>query len=210
MSGRLGLYMIKQLVHVIFHPFDGYYQLKMETKKRYWVATALLFLYGIVQIISYQYTGFIINNNPIFMMNSIRIFLLALFPILLFVVSNWSVTSLFEGSGTIGDIYTVVCYALFPKIVFDLMGVVFSNFVISEEVPLLTAFTSIGTVWFCFLVFAGLCVIHEYTVFSNILMLIGTFIATIIIVFLLMLYITIMSKTVNFIVTVISEFLRRW
>lgn len=166
--------MLKQLIYVNFHPFDGFYQTRLQKKGKYIIATTLLVLYGLLQIISYQYTGFIMNNNPIFRMNSIRIFVLALFPIILFVVSNWSVTTIFEGSGSIGDIYVVVCYSLFPKIIFDLIGVILSNFIIYEEMPILIAFVSIGTVWFCFLVFSGLCVIHEYTVFTNILMIIST------------------------------------
>ena len=202
--------MLKQLIYVNLHPFDGFYQAsRLQKNSKYVIATVLLVLYGILQIISYQYTGFIMNYNPIFMMNSIRIFVLALFPILLFVVSNRSITIL-EGSGSIGDIYMVVCYSLFPKIVFDLAGVILSNFIISEEMPILIAFMAIGTVWFCFLVFAGLCVIHEYTVLNNILMIILTFIAAIIIIFLAMLYLTIMNKTVNFIITVFNEFFRRW
>ncbi|NSW91178.1 MAG: YIP1 family protein [Firmicutes bacterium] len=202
--------MLKQLIYVNFHPFDGFYQTRLQKKGKYIIATTLLVLYGLLQIISYQYTGFIMNNNPIFRMNSIRIFVLALFPIILFVVSNWSVTTIFEGSGSIGDIYVVVCYSLFPKIIFDLIGVILSNFIIYEEMPILIAFVSIGTVWFCFLVFSGLCVIHEYTVFTNILMIISTFVAAIIIIFLTMLYLTIMSKMVNFIITVVNEFFRRW
>ena len=168
--------MLKQLIYVNLHPFDGFYQTSRSEKKgKYLVATVLLVIYGILQIIAYQYTGFIMNYQPIFMMNSIRIFLLALLPIVLFVVSNWSITTILEGSGSIGDIYIVVCYSLFPKIVFDLIGVIVSNFIISEEIPILQAFMAIGTVWFCFLIFAGLCVVHEYTVFTNIIMIILTF-----------------------------------
>mgnify|MGYP000061583792 CR=1 FL=1 len=203
--------MLKQLIYVNLHPFDGFYQTSRSEKKgKYLVATVLLVIYGILQIIAYQYTGFIMNYQPIFMMNSIRIFLLALLPIVLFVVSNWSITTILEGSGSIGDIYIVVCYSLFPKIVFDLIGVIVSNFIISEEIPILQAFMAIGTVWFCFLIFAGLCVVHEYTVFTNIIMIILTFVAAIIIIFLAMLYFTILIKTINFVITVINEFFRRW
>lgn len=202
---------IKQLSYVMFHPFDGFYEAKrLKTKRKYDVATLLLVLYGLTQIISYQYSGFIINYNPIFEMNSVRIFILGLFPIILFIISNWSVTSIFNGSGTIGDIYMVVCYALLPKIIFDFIGVILSNFIISEEVSLLMAFTAIGTVWFCFLVFAGLCVVHEYSASMNIAMLVLTFIAAIIIVFFIMLYFNLIGRFINFILTIINEMSKRW
>jgi len=150
------------------------------------------------------------NNNPIFRMNSITLFLFALFPIALFIVSNWSITALFDGSGNMGDIYVVLCYSLLPKIIFDFAGVIISNFIISEEVSILVAFTSIGTVWFCFLVFCGLCVIHEYTPFSNVVVLISTFVAAVIIIFLITLYFSLMGRIINFVFTFISELSKRW
>lgn len=210
-AGRFGIMSaIKCLRYVVFHPFDGFYIVKSLKKEKYLVAAVLMVLYGLLQIIGYQYTGFIINNNPIFRMNSIRIFTLGLFPIILFIISNWSVTTIFDGSGKLGDIFVVTCFSLLPKIVFDFTGIILSNFIIYEELPILAAFMSIGTLWFCFLVFSGLCVTHEYTAFTNIKMLIATFVAAIIIVFLMMLYLSLMGKMTNFVLSIFKELSKRW
>jgi len=204
------MYMVKYLGYVIFHPFDGFYVVKTYKKGKYAVAAALLVLYGLIQIAEYQYTGFIINHNPLYRLNSIRIFSLALLPFILFIISNWSITAIFDGSGKIGDIFVVTCFSLLPKIVFDFVGIVLSNAVIYEEVPILTALTSIGTLWFCFLVFSGLCVTHEYAALTNIKMLIATFIAAIIILFLAMMYLTLMGRILNFVLSIFNELTKRW
>jgi len=200
----------KYMFHVLFHPFDGFYDLKFTRKRNYALPTLIMLLCGILGILNYQYTGFILNYNPLFAMNSITIFFTTLFPFLLFLISNWSVTTLFDGNGTMGDIYVVMSYSLVPKLIFDIAGVVMSNVVTQEEAGLLYAFVAIGTVWFCFLLFCGLCVIHEYTVLTNVVTLFVSVCSAIIIVFLAMLYFTLMGKVIGFVYTVFSELAKRW
>lgn len=199
----------KYLMHVITHPFDGFYEVRFRGKKNVYLGMIILILYGLLCIIKYQYTGFIMNSNPQFKMNSVTTFIFGIFPYLLFCISNWSVTAIFEGSGKFSDIFTVVTYALFPKLVLDAVVVLLSNIVTIEESTILTAITGFGVVYFAFLVFAGLCVAHEYTAATNIVMIIATFVAAIIIVFLAILYITLLQKVISFIYTFGTEFVKR-
>jgi len=200
----------KMMFHVLLHPFDGFYNVINHRKKRYILPTIILLLVGIIGVISYQYTGFILNSFPIHYINSVTIFITTLFPIVLFLISNWSITTLFDGNGTMGDIFIVMSYALVPKLLFDISGIILSNFVTLEEAPLLNAFMQIGTVWFCFLLFCGLCVVHEYSAARNIVTIIATFIAAIIIIFLAMLYFTLLGKVIGFVTSVFSEMSKRW
>lgn len=200
----------KYMFYVLFHPFDGFYEMKFRGRKNYAAATSIILLYGIVGILNYQYTGFILNNNPLFAMNSITIILTTVFPLFLFLISNWSITTLFNGKGTMGDIYLVISHALIPKIIFDIIGIVLSNFIIMEEVPLLNSFVAIGTIWFCFILFCGLCVVHEYSVFTNIVTLLSSFVSALIIISLFMLYFTLMSRIFGFFSTVFNELMKRW
>jgi hypothetical protein len=200
----------KYMFHSLLHPFDAFYQIKFVRKNNYVIPTIIMVLCGVTGIFSYQYTGFILNYNPLFAMNSITIFITTLFPYLLFMISNWSVTSIFDGNGSLGDIYIVISYALVPKLIFDILGVILSSFVIIEEAPLLYGFTAIGTVWFVFLLFCGLCVIHEYTVTTNVVTLIVTFFAAIVIVFLSMLFFTLIGKVLGFFYALFSELSKRW
>jgi hypothetical protein len=87
------------LKYAAFHPFDGFYEIKNRQKGSVLLATIILALYGIMQCLSYQYTGFIMNTNALFAMNSITIFISAISIFVLFTVSNWTVTTLFNGKG---------------------------------------------------------------------------------------------------------------
>ena len=199
----------KYMFHVLLHPFDGFYDVKFLRKKNYTIPTIIMLICGLTGILSYQYTGFILNYHPLFAMNSITIFFTTLFPFLLFLISNWSLTTLFDGNGTIGDIYIVISYSLVPKLIFDIVGILLSNTIIQEEAALLNALLVIGTVWFCFLLFCGLCVIHEYSPITNVVTLIVSFLAAIVIVFLSMLYYTLMGKVIGFVYTLLIELMRR-
>lgn len=200
----------KYLMHVIFHPFDGFYETKYRGKGNVVLATILLFLYGIVGIFRTQYTGFIFNKNKIFDMNSFSLFMASILPVVLFFVSNWSTTSLMNGKGKLKDIYIVTCYSLITLILFETVTVVLSNGIIMEEGSILTAFGYMGKIWFCLLIFSGLCTIHEYGAFKNILTLLVTVIAAIIIIFLCVLYLSLIQKVFSFVTTIATEVIKRW
>ena len=197
------------LKHSIFHPFDGFFEIKFRGKGSFRLAAIIIIIYGILQCASYQYTGFVMNENPIHKMNSITIFVSSLSVLILFTVSNWAVTTLLNGKGSMKDIFIVLCYSLVPVIIAEIAVTFISNFIIEEEIMILRSIQSFAWVWFIFLLIAGLCTIHEYTLTNTILTLLGTFIASVIIVFLLVLFFTLGEKVITFFISVVQEFVRR-
>ncbi len=200
---------LQYLKYTVFHPFDGFYEVKYRKRGSAAVAAIIMVLYGIMQCVSYQYTGFVMNFNAIFAMNSISIFISSLSVFLLFTVRNWTITTLFNGKGNMRDIFIVVGYSLIPMLLFNAVTVFVSNFVIEEEVIILLSVRGIGIVWFVFLMLAGLCVIHEYSMAVNLKTLIATAIAAAIIVFLGILFFTLLERMYNFTVSVAQEIIRR-
>lgn len=197
------------LKHTVFHPFDGFYEIKYRNKGSALLATIVLILYGIMQCVSFQYTGFIMNFNAVFSMNSMTIFISALSVFLLFTVSNWTITTLFNGKGNMRDIYIVVCYSLLPLLIMQGFTTFASNFVIEEEVIILQSISILGIVWFVFIILAGLCVIHEYSMGVNIKTILATAIAAFIIVFLGILFFTLIERMYYFVISVGQEMIRR-
>lgn len=197
------------LKYTLFHPFDGFYEVKYRKRGSLAAAVIIMILYGIMQCVSYQYTGFVINYNKVSAMNSVSIFISSLFVFLLFTVSNWTVTTLFNGKGSMRDIFIVVCYSMIPMIIINGLAAFISNFVIWEEVIILKSVQGIGIAWFVFLLLSGLCVIHEYSMAVNIKTLLATVVAAAILVFLGILFFTLLERMYNFISSVTQEVLRR-
>ena len=149
------------------------------------------------------------NENPIHEMNSVTIFVSTIALIGLFTVSNWTITTLFNGKGKLKDIFTVICYALLPVIVINTATVILSNFIIEEEAMILQAVQGIAGVWFVFILLAGLCTIHEYTFFDNLGALVATFISAAIIIFIGILFFTMIEQMLSFAISLVEEMIRR-
>lgn len=209
MKNKIFKEQLHYLKYAMFHPFDGFYEIKYRGKGSALIASVILILYGIMQCVSYQYTGFVMNMNAIFQMNSISIFISALSVFLLFTVSNWTITTLFNGKGNMRDIYIVLGYSVVPMLLLNGLTVFISNFVITEEVIILRSLQGIGVVWFVFILLAGLCIIHEYSFAVNIKTLLATAVAAFIIVFLGILFFSLMERMYYFVMSVAQEMVRR-
>lgn len=197
------------LKSAVFHPFDAFYEIRFRGKGSTGLAVGILVLFGILQCVSYQYTGFIINTNELTSMNSVSIFLTWVLGFILFIVSNWSVTTLLNGKGNMGDILKVTTYSLVPFICTLVFQIFVSNFIIAEEAMIVYVVTGIGIVWSLFMLLAGLCVIHEYGFGKTMVAILLTFVAAAIIMFLGILFFTLIEQMVLFVVSVGQEFLRR-
>lgn len=209
MKNKIFKEQLHYLKYAMFHPFDGFYEIKYRGKGSALIASVILILYGIMQCVSYQYTGFVMNMNAIFQMNSISIFISALSVFLLFTVSNWTITTLFNGKGNMRDIFIVLGYSVVPMLLLNGVTVFISNFVITEEVIILRSLQGIGVVWFVFILLSGLCIIHEYSFAVNIKTLLATAVAAFIIVFLGILFFSLMERMYYFVMTVAQEMVRR-
>lgn len=200
---------VKYVKHCLFHPFDGFYEAKNRGKGSLLAATVIIALYCILDCVEVQYTGFIMNLNQISRMNSVTIFISALTVLLLAVISNWTITTLFDGKGKLKDIYMVLGYSLAPMVMIDTCIVVASNFVIEEEAVILVAIRWMGVVWSAFLIVTGLCTIHEFSLAKTLVTILATLAAALIILFLLVLFISLVEQMVQFIYIFSKEFMRR-
>jgi len=200
---------IKYIGYTCTHPFDGFYELRFRRKRNWIIIATVFFLVGAVTILQFYYSGMIVMTSRAFFMNPSFAFGAAIFPFFIFAVSNWAITTVFDGNGGFGDILMVLAYALIPKLIFDLIVIGLSNIIIQPEMFMLNAVATIGNVIFAFLVFCGLCVIHEYSPSKNIVTLIATAAAAILLIFLGVVYIILMSRLVGLVTTVFAEITRR-
>lgn len=197
------------LKYSFFHPFDAFYEIRFRGKGSLLIAVISIVLFGILQCVRYQYTGFVMNFSQIAAMNSLSVFATWVAGFVLFIVSNWSVTTLLNGKGGLGDITQVIGYSLVPVELTTIVQIILSNFVIREEIMIVNVISGIGIVWFLFMIVAGLCTIHEYSFGKNMASVFLSFVAAAIIIFLGVLFFTLMEQMITFVVSVVQEFIRR-
>ncbi|NLM97389.1 MAG: hypothetical protein GX175_07260 [Halanaerobiaceae bacterium] len=154
--------------YAVFHPFDGFWDLIHEKRGNVPAATIIIILLVLSRVIQRQYTGFIFNRANISNLNVIFELSTILLPFMLWVVVNWSLTTLMNGKGTFRDVYIASAYALSPMIYIILPLTFISNFLIMEEGTFLTLFGSIAVLWSLALLFFGSMTIHQYDTAKNV------------------------------------------
>ncbi len=190
--------------HLIFHPFDGFWDLKHE--KRGSVAGASTYIALTVLAFFYNSIGQGYLFNPRDSYSTIFMTILSiLVPVFLFIIGNWCLTTLFEGEGSFKDIYIATGYALAPLPLFVIISTIFSNFMITSEGSMVTLLISIGFIWSMILLFFGTLVTHDYSLGKNVVTILGTIIAMAVIMFIAILFSSLVVKMVQFVVSIFAE-----
>lgn len=201
---------IKFPAFILTHPIKGFDYFKREKEGKMQVAVTFMVILIILQILKFQYTGFVVNQNDPNDLNTLKEIALVIFPIILFTVSNWSITTLFDGKGKMREIYMMVCYALFPMLWTETIGLIFSNYITADEVGFYYLIIGIGSFLTGYLIFFGLISIHEYGVLKCIGSIVGTAIAILVILFVMILAFDLFQQIYTFFYTIYREISLRY
>ena len=191
--------------YVIIHPFDGFWDLKHEKRGSMKAANIILAAVVVVNIASKFFTAYLFNPYYGYKVSVLREIIMVVFPFLLWVIANWSVTTLLDGEGKMKDIYIFTAYSLTPTVILTILSMVLSHFMIKDEAMYLTFFTSLSTVWCGFLLFSGNTTTHRYTVSKSLASMIVSVIGIGIIVFVLLVIISTYQSMYSFVDNIIKE-----
>lgn len=192
-------------MHILAQPFKGFDEMKNEKRGSYAFAFFVLVFSCLLGPIEYVYSGFLVNYSNPYQINSLYLMLVTLFPVLLFVTGNWSVTTLLDGKGRYGEIFLTLMYALFPMCLLRLLAMILTNVLTLDEMAFVIALQTIGAVMLCLYLFIGLVVIHEYSFGKGLGSMLLTLAAIMVIVFVLMLALTLVADVVDFATIFIKE-----
>ena len=200
---------LKFALYCITHPLDGFWDLTHEKRGTYAAANTILFLTLLIRILKLRYTSFIMLKVYWEDLNIFLYLASILFPLALWVVGNWGLTTLFDGKGRLGQVYMATCYALtpYPLIQFPLM--IFSNFVTVDEAEFYSVVSAISLVWAALLVIAAMGQIHEYSAGKNLLFTVATLFAMLVMIFILMIFFSMISQGVAYFISLARELMFR-
>jgi len=190
--------------YVIFHPFDGFYDLKHEHRGS--VRAAIVFLAMTVVTFFYQSIGQGYVMNPTNSYSTIWAQCISvLVPFFLFTVANWCLTTLFEGEGSFKDIFIATSYSLLPLPLLIIPATLCSNWVTNNEASLIEMLGTIAFVWAFLLIFFGTMVTHDYSMGKNFITILGTVLAMACIIFIVLLFSMLLSKMVSLVTNIVTE-----
>ncbi|MBQ9122174.1 MAG: YIP1 family protein [Lachnospiraceae bacterium] len=200
---------LKYALYVLTHPMDGYWDLSHEKRGSLAAANTILILTLVARIANLQYTSFIFQAVY---WEDINIFLYIasiVFPLALWCLGNWGLTTLFDGKGTLKNIYIATCYGMTPYPLFQFPLILFSNMVTVEEGAFYSVLNVISLVWCALWIFLGMMQIHEFSLSKNTLFTVFSLFAMLVMIFILLLFFSMISQGISYFISLGREIIFR-
>lgn len=196
----------KQFVkHVITHPFEGFEDLRWKKKGSMKIAILIVFLLFFQQVAFNRLYGFQYYSSYDKIFNIVPYIFRSFILFGTWVVANWAMCTLFDGEGSMKNIFIYSAYALIPYIAGYLIGTLLSHFLIKDEYIFIQAFEIIGTCWTFVLAISAMKAVHQFSFAKTIALILLTLVAMVAILFLLVLLLTLFQQVLIFILTIYTE-----
>ncbi len=196
---------IKFAFHNTISPVRGFYELKTENRGSPWIALGIVALTIFALILNKQVTAFTFNPNDVTKVNVWVEFLSVLGPLGLWIISNWCTTTLLDGEGKMKEIAMASCYSLLPIPLLYIPNVLLSYCLILEEGGMHSFLLTFGLVWAGLLIVIGTMITHQYSFGKTILVIFVILFAAVLIVFIGVLFFSIIQQVWGFIYVIYRE-----
>ena len=200
---------LKYGTYVIFHPFDGFWDLSHEKRGSLAAAHTFLGLFLLTYVLRLMLTNFQFISAPLQYINIYERCASLLLPFLVLCVANWGLSTLFDGKGRFQDIYMAMCYALVPYIIIQLFLVLLSHVISFDEYAYYNVLASVSVLWCVGLAFVGLMEVHDYSAGKTVVFLIATIFGALVILFLVLVFFSLLSDAVGYFVSLYREIIFR-
>ena len=193
------------LKHCIFHPVEGFEDLRWKKKGSLKISFIIVFLLFVSMVFDRQLTGFQFNNNYVKVFNVLPLIVQSAVYFFTWVLGNWAICTLLDGEGTLKRICIYSAYSLVPYIVCKFICVLLSNFIVQDEAIWIQSFSALGLGWSLILMVQAMRAVHQYSFGKTLLSMIGTLIAMVLILFLVILLLSLFQQVYVFGYSVYTE-----
>lgn len=200
---------LRFVLYCTTHAFDGFWDLTHEKRGSIAAANTILILTLAARICRLQYTSFIFNKVYWPEVNIFLYIASIVFPLALWCVGNWGLTTLFDGKGRLSQVYMATCYGMAPYPLIQFPLILFSNVVTVDEAEFYTVISGLSLVWAAILILCAMKQIHEYTMSKTLLFTVATIFAMLVMIFILLLFFSMISQGVAYFISIGREILFR-
>ena len=200
---------LKYSLYVSTHPLDGFWDLTHEKRGSIAAANIIVAAMVIVEVLTITLTSFQFIDINMEFFNAIIVFMRILLPIFLWTVANWSFTTLMDGKGKMSEIYMAVAYAMTPYVIINAVLIVISRVITFDESAVYTFLYWFSMLWTAVLILAGMMMVHDYSLGKTFLSSLLTIIGMGIIVFIFVVFFSLVSDAVAYFVSLYKEILFR-
>ncbi len=195
--------------YCLTHPLDGYWDLTHEKRGNVAVATVILILVLVARLMYLGVTSFLFVQVNWNRLNIFTYIASVLFPLALFVVGNWALTTLFDGKGRLWQIYVASCYSLLPYALITIPLSIVSNVLSDDFSEVVYIIYVLSMIWSGILFVCSNMEIHEFSMAKTLLFIFATVIAMAIMIFILLLFFSMISQGIAYFVSMYKEIMFR-
>nr|AGS51841.1 hypothetical protein [uncultured bacterium contig00066] len=200
---------LKYSLYVCTHPLDGFWDLTHEKRGSIAAANIIVCASVIIEVLRLTLTSFQFVRINMERFNAILVVMSVILPVFLWTLSNWSFTTLMDGKGTMKDIYMAVAYAMVPSVIINAIMIIISQVITFDEGAVYWFLSGFSILWTGILILAGMMMIHDYSLLKTILSSLLTIVGIGIILFIFVIFFSLVSDAVAFFISLYKEILFR-
>ena len=200
---------LRYALYAVVHPVDGFWDLTHEKRGSAAAGTVILVLALLTRVWRLQYTNFQFIRVHWERVNIFMQVMGILMPFLIWVLSNWALTTLFDGKGNLKNVYIASCYAIAPYPLVMIPNTIFSNILAADESTFYVFFYYLSLAWAVMLMVVGMSQIHEYKMGKNLLCILFSIVGMAVIIFILLLFFSLISDGIAYFYSLYKEIIFR-
>ncbi len=195
----------KYPLYCMFHPLNGYTDLKDEKSGSFWLSNGVLLAFLVVSVLIRQVTGFTFNENRTDQFNLMVTICSTIGIFIAFILCNWAITTIMDGKGRFLEIWTFCAYALVPYILGMAVVVILSNILTGDEGAFYQMARWVVLIWTGFSMFIAIKEVHQFSVRKTVATLLLTFLGMVIVVIIVAILYSVFGQFIGFLATLGTE-----
>ena len=196
---------LRYSLYVISHPLDGFWDLKHEKRGSIAAANIIIGMALLTNVFKLQFTSFIFMKVIWEHVNILKLILGFLAPIIIGCVANWGLTTLFNGKGTMKEIYMAIGYALTPYVIIQFPMIFISNLMTIEEGAFYYYINDFSIIWCGILIMSAMMMIHDYSLSKAFITMFATIVGMMLIIFVLLLFLSLVMDATAYFISLYKE-----
>lgn len=196
---------IRYAWYLTFHPFKGFYEIKVGRMGSLGVSFGIMALTVLANVMYGLYSGYLFNANNGVNFDVVKSIATTVLLIVLWCISNWCLTCLFDGEGNFLDVVRATGYALLPFALIQLLLIPLTNVLSLREAAFVGFLSGIGLLWCGFLLFTSVVVTHQYTFFKTLIMIVCVILGMCALAYLALLLFNLIQQVMGFVYVLLAE-----
>lgn len=195
--------------NIMRKPNDVFYNMKVKHSVSVVNASIILALSFLALFVSRHITAFLFYDGYKEFISNSEILITSISVFVLYIISNYLITSIFDGEGNFKEIYIATIYSFAPYVILTFVAALLTNVLTINEVFFVQLLGMIGMIGTLVLLLIKNIEIHNYNFWGSVKVFVLTIVTMVILLIVTISLYTLFNQLIIFVVSMIKEVLVR-